>query len=120
MDDKYLRANFTPDFIPDLPPDYSRLGEPCDHPGCASHLSHPCEGCGRYAAGAQNGPDVFHAKRYIEELSRNDLAIHHFLMLRQRNNWTWEQTLMALVIKQSKNNEILKAGLKDVILNRAK
>ena len=20
---------------------------PCDHPGCKSHVSHPCEGCGR-------------------------------------------------------------------------
>ena len=22
-------------------------GEPCKHPGCKSHVSHPCEGCGR-------------------------------------------------------------------------
>lgn len=22
-------------------------GQPCDHPGCLSHLTHPCEGCGR-------------------------------------------------------------------------
>lgn len=22
-------------------------GIPCDHPGCASHITHPCEGCGR-------------------------------------------------------------------------
>jgi len=22
-------------------------GEPCSHKGCASHISHPCEGCGR-------------------------------------------------------------------------
>jgi hypothetical protein len=22
-------------------------GVPCDHPGCLSHRSHPCEGCGR-------------------------------------------------------------------------
>ena len=22
-------------------------GEPCRHPGCLSHVSHPCEGCGR-------------------------------------------------------------------------
>ena len=20
---------------------------PCDHPGCFSHVTHPCEGCGR-------------------------------------------------------------------------
>lgn len=24
-------------------------GEPCDHPGCLSHVTHPCEGCGRTA-----------------------------------------------------------------------
>ena len=22
-------------------------GEPCGHSGCMSHVSHPCEGCGR-------------------------------------------------------------------------
>lgn len=24
-----------------------RDGEPCSHKGCLSHISHPCEGCGR-------------------------------------------------------------------------
>jgi hypothetical protein len=28
----------------DLLPD-----EPCGHPGCLSHVTHPCEGCGRIA-----------------------------------------------------------------------
>jgi len=23
--------------------------EPCGHPGCLSHITHPCEGCGRVA-----------------------------------------------------------------------
>ena len=23
------------------------FGEPCGHPGCLNHISHPCEGCGR-------------------------------------------------------------------------
>lgn len=23
--------------------------EPCDHPGCLHHVTHPCEGCGRIA-----------------------------------------------------------------------
>lgn len=27
-------------------------GAPCDHPGCANHITHPCEQCGRIAAGA--------------------------------------------------------------------
>lgn len=25
-------------------------GQPCAHPGCASHRSHSCEGCGRVGA----------------------------------------------------------------------
>ena len=25
-------------------------GEPCDHPGCTNHISHPCEICGRVGA----------------------------------------------------------------------
>lgn len=24
-----------------------RDGEPCEHPGCLQHVTHPCEGCGR-------------------------------------------------------------------------
>jgi hypothetical protein len=28
---------------------YLRDGEPCNHKGCLSHISHPCEGCGRIA-----------------------------------------------------------------------
>jgi hypothetical protein len=24
-------------------------GEPCDHPGCLNHVTHPGEGCGRIA-----------------------------------------------------------------------
>lgn len=26
-----------------------RPGEPCSHRGCLSHVTHPCEGCGRTA-----------------------------------------------------------------------
>ena len=26
-----------------------RDGEPCSHPGCLNHISHPCEVCGRIA-----------------------------------------------------------------------
>ncbi len=24
-----------------------KSGQPCKHRGCLSHISHPCEGCGR-------------------------------------------------------------------------
>jgi hypothetical protein len=27
-------------------------GEPCFHPGCLNHVTHPCEGCGRIAGKA--------------------------------------------------------------------
>ena len=30
-------------------------GEPCEHPGCMNHISHPCEGCGRIAGINQIG-----------------------------------------------------------------
>lgn len=31
-------------------------GEPCSHPGCLSHVSHPCEGCGRRAPLPRSDP----------------------------------------------------------------
>jgi len=31
-----------------------RDGEPCHHLGCLSHVSHPCEGCGRVAGKTPN------------------------------------------------------------------
>lgn len=31
-----------------------RDGEPCKHPGCLAHVSHPCEGCGRIAGRREN------------------------------------------------------------------
>jgi hypothetical protein len=29
---------------------YFEDGEPCPHPGCKNHITHPCEVCGRIAA----------------------------------------------------------------------
>lgn len=29
--------------------EWIKNGEACDHPGCLSHVTHPCEGCGRVA-----------------------------------------------------------------------
>ena len=36
----------------DINPEFAKTvepGEPCDHPGCLNHVTHPCEGCGRVA-----------------------------------------------------------------------
>ena len=30
---------------------------PCDHPGCASHVSHPCEKCGRQWGPREEAPE---------------------------------------------------------------
>ena len=38
-----------------------RDGEPCDYPGCLSHVSHPCEGCGRI--GGMIAPTVIYWQR---------------------------------------------------------
>ena len=34
---------------PEIPQPGPRLkpGQPCKHPGCLAHVTHPCEGCGR-------------------------------------------------------------------------
>ncbi len=51
--------------------DYSKRrlidGEPCDHPGCLSHISHPCEGCGR--VGGRWPEDIPKARKSDPETS---------------------------------------------------
>jgi hypothetical protein len=95
-----------------------RPGQPCKHPGCASHLSHPCEGCGRYAAGMQSGPCPDAGRKYIEKLALNDALIYSFLMLKLKNDWTWEQALIAMVIKQDELNRYITDRLNDAISKR--
>lgn len=41
--------------------------EPCSHKGCLSHVTHPCEGCGRIQGESKkekkviiDGPETFH------------------------------------------------------------
>jgi hypothetical protein len=46
-------------------------GEPCDHPGCLSHVTHPCEGCGRIAGhygvpSEPSGEELFGGYDYSE------------------------------------------------------
>jgi hypothetical protein len=35
------------------PIEHLKDGEPCRHPGCLSHRTHPCEGCGRIVGRAE-------------------------------------------------------------------
>lgn len=39
--------------------------EPCSHPGCLSHISHPCEGCGRVGGKQITGDQTAGAKWVI-------------------------------------------------------
>lgn len=41
-----------------------KSGEPCDHQGCLSHVSHPCEGCGRIGGQGEYVPRV---SRFTEQ-----------------------------------------------------
>jgi hypothetical protein len=54
---KYLDVDMTPKKVaelltscgPEQKYDYYPNGMPCEHKGCLSHMSHPCECCGRIA-----------------------------------------------------------------------
>ena len=47
-------------------------GVPCDHPGCASHIKHPCEMCGRTGArGKITLGRVWHQFPEVEDADTN-------------------------------------------------
>ena len=53
-------------------------GVPCGHRGCLSHVSHPCEGCGRIAGNLtlrSSGADSEPQEIECEELSDLDVTI---------------------------------------------
>jgi hypothetical protein len=54
-----------------------RDGEPCGHRACLSHVSHPCEGCGRIAGALLPAPIIDGEPQEIEyeELSDMDVCI---------------------------------------------
>lgn len=47
---------------PHTPPD----GVPCHHPGCLSHITHPCEGCGRIGG----HPNVTYPFVFLDDTQR--------------------------------------------------
>jgi hypothetical protein len=88
-------------------PTVPRPGEPCGHPGCVSHLSHPCEGCGRYAAGLRDGPDPQAVKARLNELALTHTSVRAALVVAQMRGWTLEQTFGALSLLLVRENEAL-------------
>ena len=54
-----------------------REGEPCEHPGCLRHVTHPCEGCGRIMGKALGAHAFSYVGLTLEtayELQRKDLV----------------------------------------------
>lgn len=46
-------------------------GQPCEHKGCLSHISHPCEGCGRIGGKGV----VLTPEEYDTEITEEDIII---------------------------------------------
>ncbi len=52
-------------------------GVPCIHPGCLSHIKHPCEGCGRIGGKATS----YAAEAVIERLRSAYMLARHRLVM---------------------------------------
>lgn len=56
-------------------------GVPCSHPGCLSHISHPCEGCGRIGGRRPElpavlvSPDIRLPDEVVEAIQEKDRRI---------------------------------------------
>ena len=94
-------------------------GHPCPHPGCAAHLSHPCENCGRYAAGLANGPNVEVSEAYIRKMAITDPFICSVLELARQNEWPWKQTLTYMVLNFYKISRLLEFALVEDRISRS-
>ena len=48
-------------------------GQPCGHPGCLNHISHPCEGCGRI--GGMGEGTLVHEMVHLEQGNKYSCGI---------------------------------------------
>ena len=73
-----------------------RDGEPCSHKGCLSHVSHPCEGCGRIA-----GKTVI---TYIVKVDMNKID-----NIEKRFNVTWKSKFLEglIFIESTESEEVI-------------
>ena len=55
-----------------------RDGEPCRHPGCLSHISHPCEVCGRIGGTQMSAPKCKECKHCSDERSLTSSINNHY------------------------------------------
>lgn len=68
LDDKWRQYGFDEDLMRNLEP-----GQPCSA-GCAHHVTHPCEKCGRYQAGLADGPPVSSEQWEVQEGWEQEVA----------------------------------------------
>jgi ethanolamine utilization protein EutP (predicted NTPase) len=73
-----------------------RDGEPCSHKGCLSHISHPCEGCGRIG-----GRKVI---TYIVKADMNKIQD-----IEKRFNVTWKSGFLEglIFIESTESEEVI-------------
>lgn len=50
-------------------------GKPCSHPGCLSHILHPCEGCGRIAGHTIKAEVLQESKAPTRDLTQQEKAV---------------------------------------------
>jgi hypothetical protein len=77
---------------------YVYVGEECS-PGCSRHLSHPCERCGRYAAGLRNGPDADASIGRIISEAVKDERTFDLVEKYSDKGWTDAQLLTAICMR---------------------
>ena len=50
-----------------------RFGEACGHPGCLSHISHPCEGCGRTGGNGVTWRELMENRKKLAALTPEEM-----------------------------------------------
>jgi hypothetical protein len=74
-------------------------GEPCGHPGCLFHVSHPCEGCGRVAGKISLG-GRFMGLNYLE-------MAETIVELKQSGLNDWEREFLENVLERYNDSDQL-------------
>lgn len=65
-------------------------GEPCDHPGCCHHVTHPCEGCGRIGCKSFNHKNESYSPGITLVSEINDNRARHEKVIRKcalKSDW---------------------------------
>ena len=66
-------------------------GQPCSHPGCLNHVSHPCEGCGRIAGKKMSEELKPCSPFYWAELYCRELVSHEGTLMELLNLLSYDR-----------------------------